>query len=224
MRNAFDIGDYFLEQLARSYEIREADLGSDGLLKKKGMVFRTHAYEIVGLGHFSVIRMDAMLGMMQMQTAVLSTFLKDIPLFNSDRVRAFGKETHLAELYDVQLTPYPEEYLKAFDRLKQNDSDISDYVSGSAHWYDEILYPCSYGKTGRHISERVTGTMKAYIETFLSQAASAPDCDEALKKRKIDEFVRTLFSQGGPAVDKVRKLFGEETAKRLIVNHMYGIC
>ena len=223
MKNTFDFGEYFLEQLGRSYEIRKEDPGSDGLLKKKGMVFRTRAYEIVGLGHFCDIRMNAMLGMMKMETAVLSSFKKDIPLMNIDRVRVPGKETQLAELYDVQLTPYPEIYLKAFDLIKEKDSEIPDYVSASAHWYDKILYSCSYSKSGRHISDRVSVTVKAYLDTFISQAISAPDCDEVLKKRKICEFAETLFLQGGPAVNQVRDLFGEDTAKRLILHHMYGV-
>ena len=37
------------------------------------------------------------------------------------------------------------------------------------------------------------------------------------------EFAVNLYNNGGPAVDQIKKLFGEETAKRLILRHMYGV-
>ena len=45
----------------------------------------------------------------------------------------------------------------------------------------------------------------------------------AAKKEKVAAFAETLFSQGGPAVDTIVKLFGRETAERLILHHMYGV-
>ena len=40
---------------------------------------------------------------------------------------------------------------------------------------------------------------------------------------KVKAFAERLFTEGGPAVDQVTKLFGEETAKRLILRWMYGV-
>ena len=47
--------------------------------------------------------------------------------------------------------------------------------------------------------------------------------DAAAKKEKVEHFAKTLFAEGGPAVDTVAKLFGRETAERLILHDMYGV-
>ena len=61
------------------------------------------------------------------------------------------------------------------------------------------------------------------IDAFVAQLAEAPACDADAKAEKVRTFAETLFSQGGPAVDQVTKLFGAETARRLVVGAMYGV-
>ncbi len=53
--------------------------------------------------------------------------------------------------------------------------------------------------------------------------AEAPACSEKEKGEKVRAFAETLVEKGGPAVDTVTKLFGAETARRLILGHMYGV-
>ena len=57
---------------------------------------------------------------------------------------------------------------------------------------------------------------------WLKQAKEAKKCDPAKKQEKINAFAEELVSQGGPAVDQFKKLFGEETARRIVLKHMYG--
>ena len=208
--------------LEKQYTLKKEDLGADARLSKKGMVFETEAYEIPDLGHFCILRMNAFLGLMKMETAVLSVTGKDVPLLNLDWVRAFGKETQIVELYDTQLTPYPDEALAAFDALRRRDDDLPG-MSSNGHWYDAILYPCSYHKAGKKLTDRLADAARDYTETFLRQLAEAPACDAQAKQAKNRAFAERLFAEGGPAVDQVTKLFGPETAKRLILRYMYGV-
>ena len=198
--------------LERSYTLQREDLGADAHLSAKGMAFDTEAWEIPGLGHFCLMRMKAFFGLMKM----------DVPLLNLDWVRAFGKETQIAELYDTQLTPYPAKKLAAFEALRVRDDELPSPPS-KAHWYDAILYPCSYHKAGKGVSERFARAARDYLETFLRQLAEAPACDAAAKAEKNRAFAERLFAEGGPAVDQVTKLFGRETARRLILRWMYGV-
>ena len=216
------LGDMVRELLTQHYTLRKKELGADARLSKNGMVFETETYEIPGLGHFCILRMNAMLGLMKMETAVLAVTEKDVPLLNLDWVRAFGKETQIVELYDTQLAPYPAEALAAFDTLRRRDDDLPG-MNSSGHWYDAILYPCSYHKAGKKLTERLTAAAHDYTETFLRQLTDAPACDSQAKREKVRAFAERLFAEGGPAVDQVTKLFGPETAKRLILQHMYGV-
>ena len=217
------LGDMVRTLLEKQYALKKEELGADARLSKKGMVFETEAYEIPDLGHFCILRMNAFLGLMKMETAVLSVTGKDVPLLNLDWVRAFGKETQIVELYDTQLEPYPEALLSEFDALRRRDDDLPAQEAKGAHWYDAILYPCSYHKAGKKLTERLAAAARGYMETFLRQLADAPACGAEAKRAKNRAFAERLFAEGGPAVDQVTKLFGPETARRLILRHMYGV-
>ena len=217
------LGDMVRELLAQRCTLKREELGADARLAKKGMVFDTEAYEIPELGHFCILRMNAFLGLMKMETAVLAADAKDVPLLNLDWVRAFGKETQIVELYDTQLEPWPETAFAEFDAIRRRDGDLPDPPAQGAHWYDAILYPCSYHKAGKGLTERLEAAARDYTEVFLRQLEAAPACDAGAKREKTRAFAERLFAEGGPAVDQVTKLFGAETAKRLILQYMYGV-
>lgn len=218
-----NLGELVCRLLKSKYALQKEDIGADAHLAKSGFVFDTESYAVEGLGHLCVMRMKAMLGLMKMETVVLSSEGKDVPLFNLDYVSVLGKETQIAELYDTQLQPWPENAQSAFQALKARDADLPEPAAKAAHWYDEILYPCSYHKAGKGLSERLAAAARDYVQTYLAQLETAPDCDRDAKRAKIRGFAETLFAQGGPAVDQVTKLFGHEVAGRLILRHMYGV-
>lgn len=164
-----------------------------------------------------------MLGLMRMETVVLSVTHRDAPLINLDYVKAAGKETQIVELYNTQIASEAEELQEAFRKIRERDADLADYTSAGKHWYDDILYPCSYHKTGKGISDRLAGAARDCAGTYLSLLSSAPACDPAEKQDKTRTFAETLLKSGGPAVDQVTKLFGHDTAERMILRHMYGV-
>ena len=222
MRTAKSTGDW-IRELSRTYSLNQLDLGADARLAKKGFTFETESYEIAELGHLCIMRMKAMLGLMRMETVILSVTHRDAPLINLDYVKAAGKETQLVELYNTQIASEAEELQEAFRKIRDRDADLTDYTSPGKHWYDDILYPCSYHKTGKGVSDRLAGAARDCAGTYISLLASAPACDPAAKQDKIHSFAESLLKSGGPAVDQVAKLFGRDTAERLILRHMYGV-
>ncbi|MCR5824651.1 MAG: hypothetical protein K6G60_09510 [Lachnospiraceae bacterium] len=217
------LGEMVLERLEKDHKVERNDIGTDALLKKSGFKFTTETYEIENIGHLCILRMSGMLGLMHMETVVLSTVYKDSPLINLDRVMVMGKETMLAELYDNMLTPLPKAYTEKLDTLKEKDGDLAEYVSGGEHWYDPILLPCSYRKTGKKVAARFEEAAKNYFDAYVSQTDELSLCDKNAKTAKVRDFAEKLISNGGPAVNQVKKLFGDEVARRLILKHMYGV-
>ena len=217
-----DMKTLTLSVLGADYPLEKTDIGNDARLSKNGFVFETEVYEAAGLGHLCFLRMSAMLGLMKMETAVITTREKDLPLLNLDWVKAMGKETQIAELYDVQLAPYSIDAQAEFEAVKARDSALPEPES-KPHWYDAILLPCSYHKAGRGLSGRLNDAAHSYLQVYAAQLKNAVSCDSAAKEGKIRRFAETLFEQGGPAVDMFRKLFGEDTARRMILKYMYGI-
>ena len=223
MSKRIPLGTQIKSALLWRYKLRPLDIGDDARLSKNGMVFYTEAYEIEGIGHLCIMSMKAMAGLMKMETVILSSTERDLPLLNLDWVSAFGKETQIVELYDTQLAPYPQEKLDAFGEIKKRDADIRDYEPGGSHSYDAKKYPESYQKTGRNVSERLSAAARDYIGIFEAQLFIAKECDKEAKKAKVRGFADTLISDGGVAVNQMIKLFGQETAERMIRGHMYGV-
>ena len=222
MDNALILGSRMKDKLSATYELVIENIGSDSDVKKRGTKLKTEVYKVGNIGHLCILDMNAMLGLMKMETVVFCPVNRDIPLINLDSVQLMRKDTLIVELYDTQITPYPQDLLNEFELLKKSDSDLADYVSEGKRWYDDILYPCSYHKTGTTVNRRFAVTADKYIEAYIDQLNSAVVCDYNEKKTKIQDFASKLLGNGGPAVNEIRKLFGDDFARRLVLQYMYG--
>lgn len=217
-----NLGKYTLIALKRHFDLVPKDLGSDARRSRLGMTFDTKSWEIRDIGHLCVLRMNAFLGLMKMETIVIAPTHADLPLFNVDWVKAFGTETLLAELYDTQLAPWPENAQQKFEEIKTAYDDIEDYSSG-AHWYDSVLYPSSFHKKGKDRTDRFNKAAKKYIDLFAQELSKAEKCPADPKSARVRTFAETLVKNDGPAVSMMAKLFGEETMRRIVLKHMYGV-
>ena len=222
MSKHMDIGQYTVTALKRYFDLIPKDLGADAHLSKRGMTFDTKSWEIKGAGHLCVMRMNAFLGLMKMETVVIAPFEADLPLFNADWVNAFGNETFISELYDTQLEPWPEEAQKELEEIKGGITDSQDYSSGE-HWYDEVLYPVSFHKKGKGLTIRFNSAAKEYIDLFTAELAAAEKCPAEQKRQRVRYFAQKLASNDGPAVSMMSNLFGKETMRRIVMKHMYGV-
>lgn len=220
-----NLGRFTKAALGRNHKVTKNEIGEDARLSKLGMVFTTKSYEVSELGHFCIMRLKAFGGMMKMETVVLAPTRVDAPLMNVDWVSVFGKETLIVEFYDTQLSPWPDALQAEMRKIALRDADIENRT-GEAHWYDKIRYSCSYSKSGKGLTERFNRTAQTYIGIFCAQLSEVPQCDETdaeEKRRKVESFATRLYEDGGQAVNMISKLFGKETAKRVILRHMYGV-
>ncbi len=217
-----NINALLLEKLQKEFELEQIDLKDNKSLKKKGMKFNLEAYNIKDVGHLFLMDMSGMLGLMKMETLVFVSNTKDIPLLNTDYIKAFGKETLLIELYDNMLNPYKQTYLDEYQKIKDLDKDLTDYVTDKA-WYDPILYKETYRKTGKKLLSRFNNASEKYLDIFVKQIKELKPCDKEKKQEKVANFANTLYTNGGPAVNTFKKLFGEELAKKVVCEYMYGV-
>ena len=227
MSKHIDLGQYATAALGQYFELIPGNIGADAHLSKRGMTFDTKSCEIKGVGHLCVMRMNAFMGLMKMETIVIAPTKVDMPLFNVDWVSAFGTETLIAELYDTQLEPWPEDAQKRFEEIQEEYLDVEDNESGE-HWYDSVLYPVSIHKKGKGLTDRFNDAAKDYIDLFAAELAelsepAAGKCPADLKRARVGDFARTLVENDGPAVNMMAKLFGEETMRRIVLKHMYGV-
>ena len=218
-----DLGTQALNTLKAHFSLKQQDLGTDARLSKSGMVFDTEAWEIEGIGHLCIMKMKAFFGLMRMETVVIAPTAVDMPLLNLDWVRAMGTETQIAELYDTQLEPWAQNSQAEFYEILDRYGSLPNNESTDIHWYDSIMYSCSCHKKGRKLSGRLSSLSQDYLGAYAAQLAAAPACDGTAKAQKVRKYAETLFSQGGPAVNQMTKLFGAEIARRMVVTRMYGV-
>lgn len=219
-----NLGRFTKAALGRKYKLTRNEIGEDARLSKLGMVFTTKSYDVRDIGHFCIMRLKAFGGMMKMETVILAPTGVDAPLMNVDWVNVFGKETQIVEFYDTQLSPWADSLQAEMRKLALRDADLENRIS-EEHWYDGIRYSCSYNKSGKGLTERFNRAAQAYIGVYCAQLAEVPACDSddrEEKRRRVKEFATKLFENGGQAVNMITKLFGEETARRVIIKHMYG--
>ena len=170
MSKHIDLGQYATAALGQYFELIPGNIGADAHLSKRGMTFDTKSCEIKGVGHLCVMRMNAFMGLMKMETIVIAPTKVDMPLFNVDWVSAFGTETLIAELYDTQVEPWPGEAQKKFEEIQEEYLDVEDNESGE-HWYDSVLYPVSIHKKGKGLTDRFNDAAKDYIDLFAAELA-----------------------------------------------------
>ena len=78
--------------------------------------------------------------------------------------------------------------------------------------------------TVQHAAEKMNGAeVPAEPETEDGEEPPQQELSPQAKQAKNRAFAERLFAEGGPAVDQVTKLFGTETARRLILRYMYGV-
>ena len=222
MENNDNIGTYVLETLKKRYEVTEKDIGSDRKLDKGLMHFTVRSFDAAGFGTLCLMNMKGMFGLMKMETIVLSCITKDVPLLNIDTISAMGSTTRMAELYDTRIGKKDTELENACQAIKDGDRDIPDYPSGE-HWYDYMCMACSYRKKSKENDLRMKTSCMKYFDAYMKEVERAEDCDPAAKTAANRVLPQGLLDHGGPAVDQVRKLFGDETASRLVLSHMYGV-
>ncbi len=182
----------------------------------KGMKFQLQSYDWDGCACVSYLTMRAFLGLMKMETLICTPYAKDLPIFSYDKIIAFGKKSLLLEVYDTQVDPVD---LSAMDAVKESFGDLKDEHPKPA-WYDSLrLSPSTFKKgPGPRLAQLATAMTTAYLDLF----GTARDVDRAVKTERNRTYVEGLISNGGPAINAVRGMLGDEAAETLFRRFLFG--
>lgn len=209
---------YILDRAGELGTVTKRDVSPWEVIHKGAIKFDIEAYEIAGTGYLSVIRMNAMLGLMKMDTVVFTPALKDAPLFSYDMIRVLGNDTLLLELYDTQLCAVD---MSAVDEVKARYAHLPDNDLGE-HWYDHLKLSPTLSKKGKKLAKAYAPLCREWFDAYLEVVRSAADCDREEKQAKVAEYVDGLFEHGGPSTDQFKKLIGDEEAKMLFHRFVFS--
>lgn len=182
----------------------------------KGMAFRLQSYDWNGCACVSHLTMKAFGGIMKMESLICTPYSKNLPLYSYDRISAFGRQSLLLELYNTMLGPVS---LPALDAVKESYRDLKDKKT-KPNWYDTLRLSPSTFKAGSkarlgQLSQDMTA---AYLDCF----DSASDVERQLKTRLNSAYVEGLIGSGGPAIDTISGILGEEETGTLFRRFIFG--
>ena len=201
-----------LEVIAKSFPLKELSCGGYETMKVSGMKFCIRRFYAEGLGAVSEMAASGFLGLMKMDTLIITPTEKDMPLFSYDRVHAMGNDTLIFELYDTLLGQTD---LHALEDVKAAHAALPDHDLGK-HWYDDIKLPQSLSKKGKKAQTPAFDALtEEYLDAFLSCCQAAAPTETAKKREKGSVYVEGLLTHGGPSTDVFKKAIGEDKTAQL---------
>jgi len=201
-----------IEEISKSFPLREIEVGEMSNLKAKGMKFEISAYHAEGLGHVSVMSAKGFFGLMKMDTLIINPTSKDLPLYSYDRIYAMGNDTLIVELYDTLLGECD---LSKLQEIKTKYKELPLRDPGQ-HWYDDIKLAESISVKAKTKQSSVFDEYALeHLTAYLNANCQLENVDEAEKKKKASVYVEGLLKNGGPSTDVFKKELGEEKTAEL---------
>ena len=211
------MNEELLAILKQRYPLTECDCGEFAAMKANGMRFSIRAFDAKGLGHVSAMEAKGMFGLVRMDTLIVNPTEKDLPLYSYDRMKMFGRDILILELYQTTLAPCELQNVVA---VADAYRDLGVYDPGK-HWYDDLKHPaCVYHQDKKTAAARMDALVKAHFAAFA--ASDAPACDPAEKRKKASVYVEGLLKNGGPSTDVFLKAIGPEKTGRLFRGILFG--
>lgn len=208
----------FNELVREKFNVNERSIGEYASVKAKGMKFQIHSYEIEGLGAYSTLSMNAMLGLMKMETIVFTPLYVDAPLFSYDRIFAMKNDTLIVELYNTLVGEYD---LSPLAEIKKASDSYTDHDLGE-HWYDYLKMSPRISKREKVGKNNFDEYTISFINGYLDSLNTAAESNPAVKRMKTSEYVDGLFANGGPSTDQFIKIMGRDIAYDLFTKYIFS--
>lgn len=216
--------DRTLTLLKQRFAVQEESTGEFARIKAGPLQFRVARYILPGVGNLATMQAKGMLGLMRMDTLILTPLQCDAPLFSYDRIHVMGNDTLIVELYDTMLQPEDEAYrahLAALDATKECFADLPEHDLG-AHWYDGIKLPQSAAKKCKGRADKMDALYLAMLDEYVRLMKDAKPCDPKEKAAKAAVYVEGLLQNGGPSTDAFVKALGREQTEKLFRTVLFG--
>ena len=204
--------DNLLDLINSYYPLKELDIGEYKSFDLNGMNINCGCYSSE-LGNIAYIKGGS--AMMHLDTLIISPIYKDTYLYSYDRVKAFGSDNILTELYDVLINKDNNDLNDKLNTLLEDYKDIPN-VEHTSNWYDSILLDVSINKKGSvELSNRFDTLAYDYLKEYLDNSSKTIECDQTKKKELIKQYCDNLLNNGGPSTDVFIKSKGKQFCEGL---------
>ena len=212
--------DNLLDLINSYYPLKELDIGEYKSFDLNGMNINCGCYSSE-LGNIAYIKGGS--AMMHLDTLIISPIYKDTYLYSYDRVKAFGSDNILTELYDVLIDKDNNDLSDKLNTLLEDYKDIPN-VEHTSNWYDSILLDVSINKKGSvELSDRFDTLAYDYLKEYLDNSSKTIECDQTKKKELIKQYCDNLLNNGGASTDVFIKSKGKQFCEGLFHKVLFNI-
>ncbi len=213
--------DSLISKLRRNYTVTSCKAGRLGTVRKRGMRISLNAYDIAGAGHLCTVEIRGPLGLMRLESVVLTPFEKDMPVFSAEGKRSMGKDSLSVEFGDTLLAPLPESIREAFRSVRSRYEDLP-VSERPLRPFDDCILEESLTVKGPEVGLKKEVIVRKFFECYMTELTEAPPADAEAKKAKTREFAERLLEAGGPAIKAVRHFLGDEETESLYFEEIFG--
>lgn len=200
--------------LPASIITKEVSCGEFGVMKVGPVRFRIQRYQPEAFGNVSYMHGKAPLGLMDIESTIISPKDVDMPLVAIDIMRVLGKKLFLFEMYDTTLKPFAyKPYLEKFTKnLGEGEKEEK------LPWYYQFRLCLFKLKMTTANSDLVEKLLSEFLDTFMKEAEKAsrlPAEDKETKIAKNNAYSEGLLENGGASTSFFLKYLGKEKTAEL---------
>ncbi len=169
-----------------------------------------------------------MLLFMRMYTFLIRPDYKyNLPVLSVDFIFIGKKRVFIIEVIDPAKIE-DENKNKYYEIMKQRVPDINTLEKGPERdWYKDYVMDFSvHARADNTKDDLMFDIYKTYLKAYLDMAKNAeeltPEMSEKVKAG-LEEYVTTLLSKGGPAVEVFEKMLGKEGQEEYVRTVMFGL-
>ncbi len=169
-----------------------------------------------------------MLLFMRMYTFLIRPDYKyNLPVLSVDFIFIGKKRVFVLEIIDPAKIE-DENKKKYYEIMRSRIPDVEGLEKGPERdWYKDYVTDFSiHAKADNSKDDLMFDIYKTYLKAYLDMAMNAeeltPEMSEKVKQG-LEEYVTTLLSKGGPAVEVFEKMLGKEGQEEYVRTVMFGL-
>lgn len=204
-----------IDRIGYDYPLKEKNIDEFKNFKAGSINNECQAYDAKNMGNVFAMSSKAMLGLMKMETLVISPFDIDGPLFSLDIIN--GKNVYLDFIDATLEKSYSEK------RTLTVKDKYQEYLQNAqkAQWYDKVRLKSSFIAKFPD-SKKAKECVMEMLEAYLKMLDETHVCYAGDKKARIREYIDELLENGGPSTDVFIKQLGRKTTERFFNEAMFS--
>lgn len=206
-----------ITSVLNEFKYKKIELKEFSKVKVGPISFEIECFDVDNIGRVSYLNGKGLLGLMKMETLMITPLFNDSPLFSYDEVKVLKNDTFIIEMYNT--CKDKKEYNDLL-KIKEKYNYFKKHEL-EKRWYDNLRCKesLSFKEKGKN---KFAELLKEYLSSFLNDIKNDNLIDVDTKKDLHNQYVDKLINEGGPSTDVFIKHIGKEKTAVLFKKYLFG--